>query len=63
MVTNRKQHSSKNGSRQASRETLPSPNEIKASTPYDFAAKNLTALRRAASGGHHAREDRLSIDR
>lgn len=42
MVTNRKQHSSERGSRQASRETLASPNEIKASTPYDFSAKNLT---------------------
>ncbi len=42
MVTNRKQHSSESGSKQASRESSSSPNEIKASTPYDFSAKNLT---------------------
>ena len=42
MVTNKKQHSSETRARQASRETSPSPNEIKASTPYDFSGKNLT---------------------
>jgi hypothetical protein len=42
MVTNRGQHSSETRSRQASRESSPGPNEIRASTPYDFSAKNLT---------------------
>jgi hypothetical protein len=42
MVTNRRQHSSETRSKQASRESSPAPNEIKASTPYDFSAKNLT---------------------
>ena len=42
MVTNRTQHSSETRSKQASRESSPAPNEIKASTPYDFSAKNLT---------------------
>ena len=42
MVINRKQHSSETRSRQAFREAFPSPNEIKASTPYDFSGKNLT---------------------
>lgn len=42
MVTNRKQHISKARAKQACRETLPGPNEIKASTPYDFSAKKLT---------------------
>jgi len=43
MVTNKRQHSSETCARQAFRETSPVPNEIKASTPYDFSAKNLTA--------------------
>ncbi len=42
MVTNRKQHSSKARAKQACRESLAGPNEIKASTPYDFSAKKLT---------------------
>ena len=42
MVTNRTQHSSETRSKQASRESSPAPNGIKASTPYDFSAKNLT---------------------
>ena len=42
MVTNSAQHSSETRSRQASRESAPIPNEIRASTPYDFSAKNLT---------------------
>jgi hypothetical protein len=42
MVTSKKQHSSKTCDRQASREALPRPNKIGASTPYDFSAKNLT---------------------
>jgi len=42
MVTNRTQHSSETRSKQASRESLPAPNEIKASTPYDFSAKDST---------------------
>ena len=42
MVTNRKQHNFETRARQASRETSPGPNEIRASTAYDFSAKNLT---------------------
>ena len=42
MVTNSKQHSPETRFRQASRESSPGPNEIKASTPYDFSGKNLT---------------------
>ena len=42
MVTNRRQDNSEIGFRQGSRESSPAPNEIKASTPYDFSAKNLT---------------------
>jgi len=42
MVTNRRQHSSETRSRQACRKSRPNPNEIKASTPYDFSGKNLT---------------------
>jgi hypothetical protein len=42
MVTNRRQHSSETRIKQASRESSPIPNEIRASTPYDFSAKNLT---------------------
>jgi len=42
MVINSKQHNSEIRSGQAFRETSPGPNEIKASTPYDFSAKNLT---------------------
>jgi hypothetical protein len=42
MVIDGKQHSSETRARQASRDASPEPNEIKASTPYDFSAKNLT---------------------
>ena len=42
MVTNRNQHSSKIRARQASSEGHSNPNKIGASTPYDFAARNLT---------------------
>jgi hypothetical protein len=42
MVTNKRQHSSETRARQALQKTSPGPNEIKASTPYDFSAKNLT---------------------
>lgn len=42
MVTNRNQHSSESRAKQASNELQPNPNKIGASTPYDFAAKNLT---------------------
>jgi hypothetical protein len=42
MVTNAKQHIAETGIRQAFRESLPIPNEIRASTPYDFSGKNLT---------------------
>jgi hypothetical protein len=42
MVRNNKKHSSKIRAKQACRETSAGPNEIKASTPYDFSAKNLT---------------------
>ena len=42
MVTNKRQHSSETRARQALQKTSPDPNEIKASTPYDFSAKNLT---------------------
>jgi hypothetical protein len=42
MVNDKRQHSAETRSRQASRESSPVPNEIKASTPYDFSAKNLT---------------------
>lgn len=42
MVANKRQHSSEARARQALQKTSPVPNEIKASTPYDFSAKNLT---------------------
>ena len=42
MVTNRNQHSSPSRAKQASSEVHPEPNKIGASTPFDFAAKNLT---------------------
>jgi hypothetical protein len=42
MVTNKRQHSSETCGRQAFGKRSPVPNEIKASTPYDFSAKNLT---------------------
>ena len=42
MVTNRKQHSSENRAKQALNEVRSNPNKITASTPYDFAGKNLT---------------------
>ena len=42
MVTNRNQHSSESRAKQALSEVHANPNKIGASTPYDFAAKNLT---------------------
>jgi len=42
MVTNRKQDTAKKQPRQAFQATASNPNKIGASTPYDFAAKNLT---------------------
>jgi len=42
MVMNRNQHSSKSRAKQALNEIRSNPNKITASTPYDFAAKNLT---------------------
>ncbi len=42
MVTNRSQHSAGSRAKQASNEVHSDPNKIGASTPYDFAAKNLT---------------------
>ena len=42
MVSNRKQHSSENRAKQALNEVRSNPNKITASTPYDFAGKNLT---------------------
>jgi hypothetical protein len=42
MVTNRKQHSSENRAKQALNEVCSIPNKITASTPCDFAGKNLT---------------------
>jgi hypothetical protein len=42
MVTNRKEHSEKTPVEQGPEEASPEPNKIGASTPYDFAGKNLT---------------------
>jgi hypothetical protein len=42
MVTNRDQHSSERRAKQASHGIHSNPNKIGASTPYDFAARNLT---------------------
>jgi hypothetical protein len=42
MVTNRKEHSEKPPAKQGPEEASPDPNKIGASTPYDFAGKNLT---------------------
>ncbi|MDP2997707.1 MAG: transposase [Bryobacterales bacterium] len=42
MVTNRKQHSAKTPVNQGPEEIAPEPNRIGASTPFDFAGKNLT---------------------
>ena len=42
MVTNRKQHSAKTPANQGPQEIPPEPNRIGASTPFDFAGKNLT---------------------
>src|SRR3989449_6933929 len=42
MVTNRNQHSSESRAKQAFNEAHSHPNKIGASTPYDFAGKNLT---------------------
>ena len=43
MVTNRKKHSEKLPAKQGPEEASSEPNKIGASTPYDFAGKNLTA--------------------
>jgi len=43
MVNNRNQHTRRKPANQALREVTPEPNKIGATTPYDFAAKNLTA--------------------
>ena len=42
MVTNRKKHSEKPPAKQGPEEASSEPNEIGASTPDDFAGKNLT---------------------
>src|SRR6204780_4235316 len=42
MVTNREKHSEKMPVEQGPEEVAPEPNKINASTPYDFAGKNLT---------------------
>src|SRR6058998_4122555 len=42
MVRNRNQHSSESRAKQALNEVHSNPNKIAASTPYDFAGKNLT---------------------
>jgi len=42
MVTNRNKHSDKIAAKQGSGDGAPEPNRINASTPYDFAGKNLT---------------------
>jgi hypothetical protein len=42
MVTGRKQHSEKTPANQGPQEIRPEPNTIGASTPFDFAGKNLT---------------------
>ena len=43
MVTSRKQHSAQEPVKQGFQRGAPEPNKIGASTPYDFASKNLTA--------------------
>src|SRR5580658_6185876 len=42
MVTDREKNSAKTPVRQGPHEVAPEPNKINASTPYDFAGKNLT---------------------
>src|SRR5665811_1280521 len=42
MVTNRIQHSDKEAVKQGAGAMAPEPNKIGASTPFDFAGKNLT---------------------
>jgi hypothetical protein len=42
MVTDRKKNSRKTPAKQGAESTAPEPNKINASTPYDFAGKNLT---------------------
>jgi hypothetical protein len=36
MVFNEKKHNAETRAKQASRESIPVPNKIRASTPYDF---------------------------
>ena len=43
MVNNQQQHTLRKPVKQGLRDSLPEPNKIGASTPYDFEAKNLTA--------------------
>jgi hypothetical protein len=43
MVNNKTEHSVKKAAKQAREEVIAEPMKIGASTPYDFAAKNLTA--------------------
>src|SRR6201984_2658870 len=43
MVIKRKEHSDKKPAKQGAEAVIPEPNKIGASTPFDFAAKNLTA--------------------
>ena len=42
MVTNKKEHSEKTPVKQGPQGAASEPNKINASTPYDFAGKNLT---------------------
>jgi hypothetical protein len=42
MVTDRKKDSAKSPVKQGAEDVAPEPNKINASTPYDFAGKNLT---------------------
>ena len=42
MVTDRKKNSGKTPGKQGAEQSAPEPNNINASTPYDFSAKNLT---------------------
>jgi hypothetical protein len=42
MVTDRKKNNAKTPAKQGAEDDAPEPNKINASTPYDFAGKNLT---------------------
>src|SRR5690348_13442537 len=56
MVNEQEQDSGRRSANQGVRDVIPEPNKINASTPYDFNGRNLTPLRRAAAGHHHAGE-------